>query len=437
MTNNLTTNLTIKPTILSKDNDNAKVTVVDAIMGAGKTSYAIQMMQEAEASQNFIYITPFLDETKRIKEAVTTRNFVTPKNTGKGKLENLKQLILQEKDIASTHALFTSADNELLQLLKASNYTLVLDETVNVLEQLHLNKNDLDLMIQNKMVLIDKTTGQINWNEESQFQNTLYDDIKNMAKSNNLYYFENTVLFWIFDISVFKAFTEVYLLTYLFDGQSQKNYFDYHKVKYDIKGVEQINSRYRLVNHDNKKQYNKEKLKSLITIYDGNLNNIGEDNYSLSKSWFMKNKNENLVKKLQKNTYSFFKNNVSTLSIDNMWTCYKQDKSKLVGAGYKGVKHEEGKPYKPKECFVSCNARATNALAHKKSLAYLINRYENPYTIKFFKTKGIEVNQDLFALSELIQWIFRSQIRNGEAITLYIPSKRMRNLLIDYLDSDL
>ena len=46
----------------------------------------------------------------------------------------------------------------------------------------------------------------------------------------------------------------------------------------------------------------------------------------------------------------------------------------------------------------------------------------------------IEIDEDGFALSELLQWIWRSQIRQGKPIILYIPSKRMRELLEDFLD---
>lgn len=37
-----------------------------------------------------------------------------------------------------------------------------------------------------------------------------------------------------------------------------------------------------------------------------------------------------------------------------------------------------------------------------------------------------------YALSEMIQWIFRSRIRNNESINIYIPSSRMRNLLQNF-----
>ncbi|MFF5400921.1 hypothetical protein ACFY5J_26965 [Peribacillus butanolivorans] len=56
------------------------IKVIDAICGAGKTSYAIQMINERankvgfgddepySSDKKFIYVTPFLSEVKRIKE---------------------------------------------------------------------------------------------------------------------------------------------------------------------------------------------------------------------------------------------------------------------------------------------------------------------------------------------------------------------------------
>lgn len=34
----------------------------------------------------------------------------------------------------------------------------------------------------------------------------------------------------------------------------------------------------------------------------------------------------------------------------------------------------------------------------------------------------------------MIQWIWRSAIRNGEEISLYLPSKRMRDLLTEWIE---
>ena len=46
------------------------------------------------------------------------------------------------------------------------------------------------------------------------------------------------------------------------------------------------------------------------------------------------------------------------------------------------------------------------------------------------------MDQSLYSLSEMVQFIWRSRIRNGEPIDLYVPSKRMRELLIAWLNDE-
>ena len=104
-----------------------------------------------------------------------------------------------------------------------------------------------------------------------------------------------------------------------------------------------------------------------------------------------------------------------------MWSTFLNYKTILGGKGYtKG--------------FVDCSARATNEYRHKKNLAYLCNRYYSPVIKNFFVDKGVIINEDEWALSELIQWMFRSSIREQKNINIYIPSKRMRDLLMKWLE---
>ena len=72
---------------------------------------------------------------------------------------------------------------------------------------------------------------------------------------------------------------------------------------------------------------------------------------------------------------------------------------------------------------------------NKTNCAYLTNRYYKPTINNFFTDKGVKIDEDIWSLSELIQWLFRSGIREEKEINLYIPSRRMRNLLKDWLDS--
>ena len=84
--------------------------------------------------------------------------------------------------------------------------------------------------------------------------------------------------------------------------------------------------------------------------------------------------------------------------------------------------------------FLSLTARATNRYRDRTVVAYIANRFIDPNVLKFFADEGITIDTDEFALSEMLQFIWRSAIRDGKKITVYIPSKRMRELLIAWIN---
>lgn len=80
----------------------------------------------------------------------------------------------------------------------------------------------------------------------------------------------------------------------------------------------------------------------------------------------------------------------------------------------------------------SINLRATNKYRDRVSVAYLVNVFMNPVVKNFFQENGVEIEEDSYALSEMVQLIFRAAIRDGNPITVYVPSKCMRELLEDW-----
>ena len=106
---------------------------------------------------------------------------------------------------------------------------------------------------------------------------------------------------------------------------------------------------------------------------------------------------------------------------ETMWSTYKDWKDEMSGNGCYA------------RSFVPCNCRATNQYRNKKTLVYLLNLYPNPFLISWLNKNGITVNQDHFPLTMLLQWVFRSQIRDGKEINLYLPAFRMREILKRYL----
>ena len=64
---------------------------------------------------------------------------------------------------------------------------------------------------------------------------------------------------------------------------------------------------------------------------------------------------------------------------------------------------------------------------------YMLNKYPSPEIEKYFNRLGVPIDKDVYAKNELTQWIWRSGIRNGKPIKLYLPSSRMRNLFYDWM----
>ena len=131
----------------------------------------------------------------------------------------------------------------------------------------------------------------------------------------------------------------------------------------------------------------------------------------LSKSWY---------DLLKWGLTKFFENNEICNVSNRLWTCYQNNIDFLVSK------------YVKKTRWLAFNYRATNDYSDRIYLAYMINRYQDPSIINFFLQKDIKVDQDELALSECIKWIWRSAIRNFKDVWIYIPSRRMGTLLMNY-----
>lgn len=403
--------------------------IVDAPCGAGKTSYAIQMINESSDDKRFIFITPFLKEIDRIKEACSDKDFHKPDREGdlKNKSQSFKKLLTEGRNIVATHALFQIIDHEAVDLLRADNYTLILDEEISVIEEVKISKHDLQMLFNDGWLLYDSETGKVGASKDKYSGDFSW--IMPMARMDRLVYVDNRLLLWEFPPEIFtgEVFEDIFILTYMFDGQIQKAYFDSHQIVPDYYTVASTgDGQYSLV-HGLPLDYDKGfklGLKNNIRLYDGRLNKIGEKKGALSRTWHKRPKNKPEIKKLKNNTYNFFRN-MCDGSVDyRMWTTFKPIREKLKSDGV------------GETTFLAHNSRATNEYRHKKHLAYLIDKYPHqPILIYFRDCQGITLDNDMYALSELIQWLLRSQLRDGKPVDLYLPSKRMRTLLTNWMDS--
>lgn len=85
--------------------------------------------------------------------------------------------------------------------------------------------------------------------------------------------------------------------------------------------------------------------------------------------------------------------------------------------------------------WVANTTRGTNDYAHCSHLIYLWDQHASVHVARFLGVDD-ERHRDLYAVSELLQWVWRSQVRKGEPITLFLPSARMRRLWSRWLDGE-
>ena len=406
------------------------IKVCDAIMGSGKSSAAINYMN-AHPDRKFIYITPFLDGAARIRESCPDLHFVEPNGAlpefSFKKYVHTFELIKRGANIASTHNMFLRYTDDMTKAISEHGYTLIIDEAVDVLRPSDVKKDDLDIMIRMGWCKRDND-GVIHINPDIEYEGNAFNEIISVAKGNRLVYIgddENSheLYYWLFSKDILTAFQDVYVLTYLFDSQMMKYCFDFYKLGFEKIGISVASGSYQFSDKiDYIPEYTKD-LSSKIHIFENKrLNKIGERKTALSATWYLRHppgtaENDQLHKYMNSFFMYYFKDYPVT---KRLWAVYKTGESSLRGRGY----------YFNNLAF---NAKATNEFRDRTVLAYMVNIFMQPNERRFLADNGVEVLDEEYALSVMLQWIWRSAIRDGKEIWLYIPSKRMRTLLKQWI----
>lgn len=394
------------------------ITIVDARMGRGKTSAAINYMEKNKHSKHFLYITPYLDEVDRICEKCDFDQSVGDTST---KSAELKRLLHQKKNIAATHSLFYHMDEDALSIVNNNHYTLIVDESLQAVNRLMISDNDFRMVT--NLLTTEDSLGMLHWKDKE--YRGAFSRYKDIADSGCLHRFGPSLMS-IMNPNMLMAFDEVIMMTYLFDGQYQRAYLDYFGFDYRVIGIEQRSGGYYF--SDKPDSPEPVDFGYLIHIEgDRRLNKCGVKRTALSKNWFATRGYNNPEVKALRNNMKYFFHHIPTGNADSrMWTSFKSSKEMLVDA----------KSGRFRSSFLQVNSRATNAFRSRTDLAYMANRFIDPNVRNFFNSKNIDIDQERFALGEMLQWIWRSAIRDGKEINLYIPSKRMRTLLTDWISAE-
>lgn len=407
-----------------------KIKICDAICGAGKTSAAIEMMNR-ETDKRFIFVSQYLSEVERVEYACASRGFVSPQPRARKnptKMSDITQLLKKGENIATTHALFLAVTDEVKQLLAEQHYVLVLDEVIPAWVDAGIAACDLDLLRKAGVIVEDTDSDEDDrftwdWSDYSKDSGRFHEEAKK-SRSHSFVCMEDKCFFWTISPELFDCFADAYVLTYMFEYQPLRCFFDMYGLEFEVIGTKKVGDHFEfcpLAEMDRRRD-----LRGRVHIIDKpKLNAIGKDRTALSHSWYLSASKDPAARELnnlQNNIRNVFMNIMKSRSSDSMWTTYKPFVKLLKPNGYAS-------------CFIPFNKRASNEFANRTHLAYCVNVFPNPFERRYYKAHGTDIDGDMYALSTLVQWMFRSAIRNGEDIYLYLPSLRMRSLLTQWLDN--
>lgn len=392
------------------------IKVCDAVMGSGKTMAAIAEMNK-NVDRKYVFVTPYLDEVRRICEGCEERDFVEPDSDVSGtKLRHFKALIQDGRSVVCTHSLFRWYDREAIESIAAGGYTLILDESITAMDVLTVGHRDTSIMFESGILRIDNE-GRVVWSDDKYAG--VYSPLRETIDSGYVTLEEGKMFLWKLPFCMFEVFDEVIILTYMFRAQPLYYYFKAHDVEFDFIGTKKGDDGvYRFAEYRTDQKID---LPPIHILDDTKLNSIGDARTALSLGWYKKASRDD-IERLKKNTYNVLHNKFHSKSKECLWTTYVEYKDALDPPRF-------GKSY------ASWNMRATNKWSDRAYLAYLVNVFPHPSLVHFFASKGLKLDQDAWALSEMVQWVWRSSVRKGEEIWVYMPSRRMRDMLKEWIVS--
>lgn len=403
------------------------VTIVDKPCGFGKTNL---MLESFRADRKYLVVTPLLTEVDRVLDKAYVE-FVQPEvdENNDTKMDSLKELLASGVNIVTTHKLFTAIttilkdDPDLL-----ADYEIIIDEVLSVIEDRGgkaLSKTSLhEFYLDTGYVTIADNglvTPTPKWdNNVADTSDTLRASIYKEAKSGCLYYFNDKFFLWVLPERLVTSGMKVTIYTFLAEG----TLMDHYLRKFGVARVHQKSTA--------ELEEFRQILQEHLTVCS--IPSLEKMKFSATGQTKLNAKDKGLVagalKKLRERQLKY-------VPVDNILvTCAKVN-------WYKNVHTEKGTgPFSYRTSLLSASwiantTRGTNDYMHCSHAIYLWDQHPNPAFTQWLGISDQKEFADAYALSELIQWLMRTRLRDRKAVdrsvTLYMPSPRMRKLLEDFI----
>lgn len=406
-----------------------EIEVLDSIMGSGKTVGIIKWMND-NPNKRYIYISPLLSEVEeRIPQECAGLEFVSPNTENdRTKSAHLLKLLKDGSNVSFTHSLFVEMTEEHLKFIDQNDYTMLIDEEIDFIEsydEKDYKPADIETLCDSGHIEIDHNNlGRVNWTwDENMFrEGSRYSKMKRMCEMQMLYCTKNNRMIVVqLPISLIQVAERVIVMTYLFDGSIMSKFME-------MKGVS--TKHFNEVSLMKTEAQVKEEADRLIKIFTTpsvrKVSRLG-----LSAKWYNETASREDLKRVERAILSACRRGKCE---DVMYTLPKERvEARKTSRNPNPKPSIDVKGYHPKNCYVSCRTKATNIYSHKTVLVHGFNRHPMVSVHGYLKDYNFPIERDEFALSECIQWVWRSAIRKGEPVQLCFLSKRMEDLFIDWL----
>jgi len=417
---------------------NKVIKIEDYPCGSGKTTRMIENFKE---DRKYLVILPLLSEVDRVIEASKSIEFVQPDendNAQGTKTSSLESQLLLGNNIATTHSMY----EKLVPLIRdglLDDYDIIIDEVPEVVKMVtSKSKTSIqEFYLDTGYMDVDATTGLVRptmkwWHHRDDVSDTLSPKILNFAETGCLYLQEGKMFIWALPQSILNAGRSVTVMTYKSEGSMLLAYLRKLGLPFEVSNDNQLEENFRA------------RAAELITIegipalsktnfsYTAQVKGMSSPSYATKIARSLKNLRErklvgvdinNILLTSKKDAWNKAANDNNPNTADEDETPKKNSKP---GVFAKGSRMKDVN-------WVANTTRGTNDYMHCSHLIYLYDQNIN-FIVARWLGDSSQAFKDAYALTELIQWVWRSRVRRGEPITLYLPSLRMRKLFEAWLN---
>lgn len=413
-----------------------KVSIIDGVPGCGKSTYILGHMNK-NPNKRWLFVSPYLDEVGsgmvggkkelgRIQRECESLNFKSPSTTPT-KSKSFLRLAKAGYNIACTHSLFQRFTQEIADVLSEQEYHLVIDETIDLVSFYDdVKGHDVKLLMDSGFVKLEEGTSRLIWTVPDYKGRDIA--IKELCDNGCLFLCGEDVLIQRIPPNAMKSCKSVTILTYMFEASLMCAWMRLNNFEWEFITPNELRPNSEIKDIIRPLLHIVEPPKPIVDMQrtEKGLYNRSVFNYT----WYDK-KSEGKLPIVKRSIEVALRDKMP--KGDVFWTTFKDWRSDLEGRGYTRGKKIGGQLRSP---FVEKNKRASNEYRDCINCIYTINIYPNGSLESHLASLGITLDRDMYALSELIQFIFRGSIRQHKDMWVLILSERMSLLLKEWLETD-